>query len=117
MASCAPTSTSTASSDIEIEVFGAEHPARTGLDEEWVRIVHETLRDVYQKEPVVIPTMAGTGPMYPVVKLLGVPTADTGVGNVDSRIHAPNENIREEDYVMGIKAAAAVIDAFGRWRP
>jgi acetylornithine deacetylase/succinyl-diaminopimelate desuccinylase-like protein len=55
--------------------------------------------------------------MYPVVKLLGVPTADTGVGYIDSRIHAPNENIREEDFVMGTKAAAAVVDAFGSWSP
>ncbi|MPZ23500.1 MAG: M20/M25/M40 family metallo-hydrolase, partial [Dehalococcoidia bacterium] len=103
--------------DIEIVTFGAEHPARTGLDEEWVRVVRETLKDVYGQDPVIVPTMAGTGPMYPVVKMLGVPTADCGVGNPDSRIHAPNENIREQDYRTGIKAAAAVIDAFGRWRP
>ncbi|HEX5940032.1 MAG TPA: M20/M25/M40 family metallo-hydrolase [Dehalococcoidia bacterium] len=103
--------------DVEMEIFGGEHPARTAIDERWVGIVRDTLRSVYEKEPVVVPTMAGTGPMYPVVKLLGVPTADTGVGNIDSRIHAPNENIREEDFVMGIKAAAAVIDAFGKWKP
>ncbi|MEX2235994.1 MAG: M20/M25/M40 family metallo-hydrolase [Dehalococcoidia bacterium] len=102
--------------DIQVETFGAEHPARTSLDKEWVAIVRDTLSSVYGKETVVVPTMAGTGPMYPVVKMLGVPTADTGVGYIDSRIHAPNENIREEDFMMGIKAAAAVFDAFGRWK-
>jgi acetylornithine deacetylase/succinyl-diaminopimelate desuccinylase-like protein len=103
--------------DIEMEVLGAEHPARTAIAEEWVGVVRDALRSVYGKEPVLVPTMAGTGPMYPVVKLLGVPTADTGVGYIDSRIHAPNENIREEDFVMGTKAAAAVVDAFGSWSP
>ncbi|HET9199615.1 MAG TPA: M20/M25/M40 family metallo-hydrolase [Dehalococcoidia bacterium] len=104
-------------SDIQMEILGAEHPARTPIEEDWVGVVHNTLRSVYGKEPVLVPSMAGTGPMYPVVKLLGVPTADTGVSNIDSRYHAPNENIREEDFVMGIKAAAAVIDAFGSWSP
>ncbi|MCH7475980.1 MAG: hypothetical protein IIA27_15115 [Gemmatimonadetes bacterium] len=48
-----------------------------------------------------MPTMAGTGPLYPFVATLGLPTADIGIGYPDTRIHAPDENIRIEDFRNG----------------
>ena len=36
----------------------------------------------------------------------------SGVGNANSRNHAPNENIYVEDYIAGIKHIATVIQEF-----
>jgi acetylornithine deacetylase/succinyl-diaminopimelate desuccinylase-like protein len=56
--------------------------------------------------------MAGTGPLYPFVATLGLPTADIGIGYPDTRIHAPDENIRIEDFRNGTKAVAALLQRF-----
>jgi acetylornithine deacetylase/succinyl-diaminopimelate desuccinylase-like protein len=58
--------------------------------------------------------MAGTGPLYPFVTTLGLPTADCGIGYPDASIHAPNENIRTEDFRKGTKAIAALLEKFAK---
>jgi len=65
------------------------------------------------RDPVILPTMAGTGPLYPFVTTLGLPNVDIGIGYPDAAIHAPNENIRLEDFRAGTKAIAAFLGMFG----
>ncbi len=99
--------------DITIREFGAEHPARTPIKAPFVQVMREAVREAYGAEPLIVPTMAGTGPLYPFIETLGLPTADCGVGYPDARIHAPDENIRIEDFVRGTKAVAALVGRFG----
>ncbi|HXG36475.1 MAG TPA: M20/M25/M40 family metallo-hydrolase [Dehalococcoidia bacterium] len=99
--------------DIKLRNLTSEHAARTSPSHPFARIVTETTREVYQKEPIVMPSMAGTGPLYPFVKELGLATADCGVGHPDNRIHAPDENIRLGDFLLGTKAIAALLQKFG----
>jgi acetylornithine deacetylase/succinyl-diaminopimelate desuccinylase-like protein len=98
--------------DIELRRLSAERPARTSIDHPFVEVVREAARRVYPVEPVVSPTMAGTGPLYPFADTLGLPTADCGVGYPESRIHAPDENIRLTDFVRGTKHVAAILEQF-----
>jgi len=56
--------------------------------------------------------MAGTGPLHPFADTLGLPTADCGVGYPESRIHAPDENIRLADFVRGAQHVAAILERF-----
>ncbi len=100
--------------DIEARVISAEAPARTPLGAPFVRVVADTAREVYGVEPLLAPTMAGTGPLHAFHHLLGVDSADCGVGYPDSRIHAPDENIRIEDLRRNIHHVAALIERFGR---
>jgi acetylornithine deacetylase/succinyl-diaminopimelate desuccinylase-like protein len=98
--------------DIEVRRLSAERPARTAIDDPFVEVVRETARQVYPAEPLVSPSMAGTGPLYPFVVTLGLPTADCGVGYPDSRIHAPDENIRLADFVRGAQHVAVILERF-----
>ncbi|MGQ9572845.1 MAG: M20/M25/M40 family metallo-hydrolase [Dehalococcoidia bacterium] len=98
--------------DVEVRCLSAERPARTPIDHPFVALVCETARQVYGQEPVIIPSMAGTGPLYPFVKTLGLPTADCGIGYPESRAHAPDENIRLTDFVRGAKHIAALLERF-----
>jgi acetylornithine deacetylase/succinyl-diaminopimelate desuccinylase-like protein len=98
--------------DIEMELMGPEHPARTPMDDPLVEVVVETARQVYGVEPVVYPSMAGTGPMYYLCQKFGIPAVSTGVGNAQSNTHAPNENVVVEDYVQGIKHIALIMESF-----
>ncbi|MEO6196622.1 MAG: M20/M25/M40 family metallo-hydrolase [Dehalococcoidia bacterium] len=100
-------------SDVRVVHLGGEHPARTPVSDPLVRTMLDALRPIYGDEPVIVPTMAGTGPLYPFVTTLGLPTADCGIGYPDAAIHAPNENIRLEDFHKGTKAVASLLARFG----
>ncbi len=99
-------------SDIEVRFLSGSHPARTALDDPLVDTVVETARRVYGIEPIVYPLTAGSGPMYDLCQRFGIPAVSTGVGNAESHTHAPNENIRIEDYIQGIKHIAAILEEF-----
>jgi acetylornithine deacetylase/succinyl-diaminopimelate desuccinylase-like protein len=98
--------------DIEIELVAAEKPAKTDLDSLLVRTVVAVAEEFYG-EPIVYPTMAGTGPMYVLCQRWGIPSCSApGVSYRDSRGHAPNENIRVEDYVRAIKGLGQLVYEF-----
>ena len=99
--------------DVRIQTLGGERPARTPVTDPFVAVMKEAVREVYGAEPVIVPTMAGTGPLYPFIATLGLPTADCGIGYPDAHIHAPDENIRTEDFRRGTKAIAALLGRFG----
>ena len=80
--------------DVEVTPTEGEHPARSDATHPFVEIVRSTAREVYGKEPVTAPNGAGTQPLYPMMKVLGVPMASAGIGYPDGRAHAPDENIR-----------------------
>ena len=42
-----------------------------------------------------------------------LPMASAGIGYPDARAHAPDENIRLPDFVLGTKHVAAIIEALG----
>ncbi len=103
--------------DVALRTLGGERPARTPISDPFVGVVREALREAYGSEPVIVPTMAGTGPLHPFIATLGLPTADCGIGYPDARIHAPDENIRIDDFLRGTKAIAALIARFAEALP
>ena len=100
--------------DVQIRSADGENAARTAMDSPFVKLVGETARDVYGKEPINVPTLAGSGPMYCVTQELGLPIASSGISSPDDNIHAPNENVRIDLLLKGILHAAAILDEFGR---
>ena len=95
-----------------------ENPARTPLDSLFVNIVAATGKDVFGADPVMMPAMAGSGPMYYFTDTLGLPTAGIGVDYLGSRAHAPDENIRLADFILGTKHVAALLERMASdWQP
>lgn len=96
--------------DIEVKRLGGEHAARTPADHPFARVVADASREVYGQEPIVYAMMAGSGPMYPLCQKYGIPAVSIGVGNANSRNHAPNENIHVQDYYEGIRHIAVILE-------
>jgi len=95
-----------------------ENPARTPLDSPFVNIVASTGKEVFGADPVIMPAMAGSGPMYYFTDTLGLPTAGIGVDYLGSRAHAPDENIRIADFILGTKHVAALLERMASdWQP
>ncbi|GED51426.1 M20/M25/M40 family metallo-hydrolase [Brevibacillus borstelensis] len=101
-------------SDIEIQSFTLEHPARTPLNNPLTRAVVNTSKQIYGMEPTIMPMSPGTGPMYILCQHLGIPAVSVGVGHFASNNHAPNENISIDDYIQGIKHIAAILEEFAK---
>ena len=100
---------------VEIVWSDAEKPARSDPESEVAKSVIDCVRDLYG-EPVLWPFMQATGPMHPVVADLGIPTVlPVGVGRPDNRVHAPNENIRAEDYINTVRLMCRVFERFGAY--
>ncbi len=99
--------------DIEIRLTETgEENARSPLDSKLVQAAIAAARDTYHQDPVIYPTSAGSGPMYPLCQALGIPAVSAGCGYHDSRAHAPNENIRLADYFEGIEFIRGLIRHF-----
>jgi acetylornithine deacetylase/succinyl-diaminopimelate desuccinylase-like protein len=101
--------------DIALKVLQSYPGARTSHRSFLAKLVAETAHTAYGTEPIVIPSGAASGPMYVVTDLLGIPCVSTGVGYYGSAPHGPNENIRLEDFVAGIKHIALIMLNFHRY--
>jgi acetylornithine deacetylase/succinyl-diaminopimelate desuccinylase-like protein len=99
-------------SDVELHYLGGVNPYRTPMDSPWVKLVADTAQEIYGRKPVMTPNMAGTGPMYDFGHTLGMPIATSGIDHPSHKIHAPNENISVEDFLLGAKQAALIIERF-----
>jgi acetylornithine deacetylase/succinyl-diaminopimelate desuccinylase-like protein len=97
-----------------IEFEGNTMPARTSPKTAIAAASIEALRSVSGREPIVYPLTAGSGPMYELCQMHGVPASNFGCGWSGSHVHAPNENVRVTDYIEGIKAFGRLIEAFPR---
>lgn len=100
--------------DIELRVLGSEYPARTPVDSLLAKVVEESTKEIYGREPVVSPLMAATGPMWELTAQFGIPTVGTGAGYAHSNGHAPNENIRLDDWFQHMKHIAVIFDRFAK---
>ncbi len=100
--------------DVEIVPLNGEHPATSAVDAPIVTACEVAARAVYGHLPVLIPLSAGSGPMYPLTTALGIPTVMAGVTYPNSRAHAPDENIRLDDYFEGILFMRHLIETFAR---
>ncbi len=100
-------------SDVEVRAMEGSWPAQSPVDTPLMEALIRSARSIYGIEPQVLPRNAGTGPMEPLCLRHGVPVVGgAGVGNQDSRSHAPDENIKIEDYMLGIKHIAALLAEF-----
>jgi len=98
---------------VEIGDWEGEKPARSDPTSTVARTVIDAVREMHG-EPVLWPFMPATGPMHPVVADLETPTVlPVGVGRPDNRIHAPNENIRADDYINTVRLMCRVWERFG----
>ena len=98
---------------VEIVFADGEKPVRSDPASDVARVVADCVRELHG-EPVLWPFMPATGPMHAVVADLGIPTVmPTGAGRPDSRVHAPNENIRIADYLNTVRLMCRVLERFG----
>jgi acetylornithine deacetylase/succinyl-diaminopimelate desuccinylase-like protein len=98
--------------DIQVTSVNGQKAYRSDFSHPFIAHVMETAKEVYQKEGVLAPNSAGTGPMFEFGEKLQLPIVSTGVGWVGSKAHAPNESIRLQDFEDGIVHMAYMLQGF-----
>lgn len=89
------------------------HPSRTPLNSPFSKIVQEAVLAGQGVEPLISPGGGGSLPSYVWTKTLGVDHFVTPYANSDEANHAPNENIKIDCFLKGIRTGAALLDALG----
>jgi acetylornithine deacetylase/succinyl-diaminopimelate desuccinylase-like protein len=101
--------------DIIVEGGSQLMPSRTPVTNPYVRVAMKNMEEIYEKQPVIEITSAGSGPRYLFERILNAPMVNAGgSGNIGSKVHGPNENVRVGDYLLGIRANAALIEGFSQ---
>jgi acetylornithine deacetylase/succinyl-diaminopimelate desuccinylase-like protein len=102
-------------SDITVTKIGEMEPTKTSINEDVTKTAIRAAKQVYGVNAVVHPTAPGASPMYYFNNWLKVPTISAcGVGYAGSNVHAPNENIRIQDYLNGIRFLANFLLSFAK---
>lgn len=99
----------------DIEVVDQEDglmPARTEPHEAIAQAAVRAVAAVSAWPPLVYPSSAGSGPVYELCGIHGIPTASFGVAWANSMVHAPNENVRVADYLEGVRVVGRLLREF-----
>ena len=96
---------------------GAMHPSRTPMDTPYAEVVAAAVRAATGEEPVHMPTLGGSLPLWVFTRSLGLPALLVPFGNVDEANHAPNENFALDRYYQGIAISAATLLALASPEP
>lgn len=100
--------------DIEMTAGDGVEPSRTSADTDFARLVIESARRVYGREPRVVPTGDASGRQGVwFASKLGIPGAGSSVGPPDWRGHAANEFMTLGHFIDGVKYAATIWTLFG----
>jgi len=98
--------------DISITVLGGEFPWRSDLAHPFVALVRDAAKAATGREVLTLPSSAGTGPMHDVGPVLHVPIVGAGGGYWNTRVHAPDENVRAADFKETVLLMAHIVDRF-----
>src|SRR6266568_3608995 len=103
--------------DIELLARPGTRAAVTDPDDPFVQLALQAARAAYGKEPVVSPISGGSGPYDIVLEHLHLPIIDVGVGHPGCLVHAPNEHIRIDYWVLGTRYMAHIFAGFSQEMP
>jgi acetylornithine deacetylase/succinyl-diaminopimelate desuccinylase-like protein len=98
--------------DIELLVRPGTRAAFTDPDDPFVQLALQAARTVYGKEPVVSPISGGSGPCDIVQEHLHPPIVDVGIAHPGCLLHAPNEHIRIDYWLLGTRHMARIFAGF-----
>lgn len=98
--------------DCAITPLSAERAFQTDLSDPFVALAVASARDATGREVVLMPTSAGTGPMWALGAPLRLPILSIGAGYWGCSAHAPDEHIRIEDFEETIVLLAHLLQRF-----
>ncbi len=98
---------------VEVVGQGGMLPSTTPMEQPFAPVLRAALTAARGEAPLEYPCMGGSLPDYVFTKTLGIPAFVTPYGNADEANHAPNENLRIDCFLAGIRSGAALLAGLG----
>jgi acetylornithine deacetylase/succinyl-diaminopimelate desuccinylase-like protein len=98
---------------IKIEYLISEEAGKSRIEDMPIQIWLKEMENVYNTKPEVHITNLGSGPIHEIASVFDIPVVQIGAGYPGTAAHAPNENIRINDYFMNMQAFEAYLFALG----
>jgi acetylornithine deacetylase/succinyl-diaminopimelate desuccinylase-like protein len=103
-----------AGKNIEVRRLGSMRPSRTPIENRFTAPIVDAVRRATGREPVIYPSLGASLPDYVFTHVLGIPSILVPYANSDESNHAPNENITVENFILGVKCCASVMESLSR---
>jgi acetylornithine deacetylase/succinyl-diaminopimelate desuccinylase-like protein len=100
--------------DLEIQRLGSFYPSRTSITHPLGAAAAEAVRKGFGKAPLLVPCMGGSDPDYYFATVLGTPRVNVPYAPHDENNHAPNESIKVDGFLCGVKTSAAFLHEAAR---
>ena len=100
--------------NVEVKRLGSMRPSRTPIENPFTAPILQAVRDATKMEPIIYPSLGASLPDYVFTHVLGVPSILVPYANADESNHAPNENIRVENFMLGVKCCASVLERISK---
>jgi acetylornithine deacetylase/succinyl-diaminopimelate desuccinylase-like protein len=98
---------------VEVLGEGGMLPSTTPMDSPFAPVLRAAIAAARGEAPLEYPCMGGSLPDYVFTKTLGIPAFVTPYGNADEANHAPDENLRIDCFMAGIRSGAALLAGLG----
>jgi acetylornithine deacetylase/succinyl-diaminopimelate desuccinylase-like protein len=92
--------------DVDMRALATCPPVAIDPDHELVRVVGSALQEVWQRRPVVFPSIGGGGPLAAIQSAVGAPALMVPYAQHDLHEHSTEEHLSLEWFVNGIKTTA-----------
>ncbi|MFW6045532.1 MAG: M20/M25/M40 family metallo-hydrolase [Natronomonas sp.] len=96
--------------DVELDQVATMRPQRTPADSPVVEPTMRAVREGWDADPILKPSLGGSVPMYVFSDALDVPCLVVPYANADENNHAPDENIALPCFRAGIKTTVALFE-------
>jgi len=100
--------------DVEFVPLNGMLPSKTPMDSPFAEPIRRAVMAARGVAPLLYPTVGGSLPDYVFTKILGTPAFVVPYANADEANHAPNENLKIECFIAGIRTGAALLEELGR---
>jgi acetylornithine deacetylase/succinyl-diaminopimelate desuccinylase-like protein len=100
--------------EVEFIPLDGMRPSKTPMDSPYAAPVARAVTLGQGVEPLLYPVVGGSLPDYVFTKTLGIPAFLTPYANADEANHAPNENLKLDCFLKGIRVGAALLSEVGR---
>ena len=96
--------------DFDIVVKTQVPPFRSSLDHPYTPAIIDAVKQGFDEDPLLVPSMGGTDPTHIFGNVLGLPCFKVPYAQShESNFHAPNENLRLDVYLKAIKTTSALL--------
>jgi acetylornithine deacetylase/succinyl-diaminopimelate desuccinylase-like protein len=95
--------------DVGVVRLNSMEPSKTSIESPLTETIANAIERAQGQRPMLYPLVGASLPNYVFTKTLGLPAFVIPYANADQSNHAPNENMRIDCFLNGVKTGAALL--------